>query len=340
MGKFLDLITKNMENTERRREKVENYILSQFDADDLEEALSSSGVVDDTAAVSLLAGANTRWLESLEKNPELGEKYNITAEDPRCLAEVKNYLPHCEEDTLPIGAYNFQAVSGLGKNIIIYGNALEEMKSKIVEPFESDSSEVEFVKQSVLDGKKKVSGHGDALRQARVHWNDSKYIITNFGNDTNSRKTAIMSLLSLHLLEKEGFDLSHLLPAAYIEEPSYKIVLDEHIPKGVRHSKLRGDEIKKEEGFTNVGIRVYRTEDVKRVMDDFWNVYQKEGSYASLNPNGNDEFALDHIDARFMSEGSARIAPISSELELCPAKRLTKIPNYLESMKRLLARDY
>ncbi len=340
MGSFLDLITKDMEETARKREEVEAFILDHFQAEDIEEAYDNSGLREEVAAVSVVAGAGTRWLTSLEEHPDLGKQHKVTSDDPRCAARVDNYLATIDGEQIPIGAYNFDAVFGLGLNVVIYGNGLDMIEQDIVGPFiRNDPFRVEYVHQDVLPGKPKVSGHGDAFRQAREFWQDSTYVITNFGNDTNSRNTAMMSLLGIYLLNEEGSDISHILPVTYVPSPSYRVIMDGTVPTEVRHAKLRGDEVDESNGFTNVGVRIYRTEDAKRVVDQFWAAQQNEGSYASLNPNGNDEFALDHIDARLMEERTARLMPVSSASELCPAKKLTDIPKYMAAMKQVLQQD-
>jgi hypothetical protein len=331
MKKILDIITQPITDTQAIRSEITAYILKYYHTDSLEIAYQRANIQDDVMTVGFFAGGCTRWIDSLKKYPNL----KIDPTKIRALALVENLLDKGElPQLIPIGIYNVSSFRGLGHHLIIYHSNLNEIKAKIMTPLKI---EVQYFNQLLNVGKNKMSGHGDALIQAEHMLNHSKYIITYFSNDAHSRKTAILSLLTMHLLEQQESPIGLLLPAAYDSQPKYPIIFDKNNnPIGVKQTKLRGDQISGQSGFTNVGVRIYRTHELKKVLQYFREIYEKENSYSSLNPNGNDEFAQDHIDELFMKQHQAKILSICSPLEMTPAKIVDCIPDFLKVMHKIL----
>jgi len=324
---MIDLLTKNPTDIQGNRKKIEKEILNYFNTENLQEAFEKANIKVDV--VGFFAGAGKRWINSLNGYTCFDK------EKPRCLGPVKNILKN-NGSKVPIGIYSLGILSNIGRNIIIYTSHREEIKQEILQPL---NQEAEFFKQKIIEGKEKVSGHGDAIRQVK-DLISNEYMLTYFSGIPCSRKTALMSLLFMEILKRKGYEIPLLLPVTYTDNRKYEIVLDEkNRPYKVLHEKLKGDKINSGFGFTNTGMRVYRTESLLRAINVFEEILEKNNSYSSLNPNLNDEFALDHIDEELMKDKTPRIFPVCPHYEFTLVKSADEIPEFLKAIKKVIEED-
>lgn len=304
-----------------------------------------------TCCLTLLAGAGTRWVKSLAaaKQKLIGE---VAGDDSRLIAEfpldaprglfpVRNFIA-AEPLIIPMAAYALDALSGLGQQIIVVRGWESEIRSGILAPLGIEESNVVFCTQK--EGPSgKVLGHGDAARQSKELWKQSRYTVINFGGDANSPFTALASLLTLAERNAAGEDVGLLLPVAKILNPVYPVVLDSAgLPRAFGHNKLGGGAAtgQAENGqilvpstgfaYTNVGIRAYRTEALLAAIEEIEDLYWREGIGYSIPGNDPEahEFALDNVDALLASRGKARILAIAQPEELTPAKSFDEIGNF------------
>ncbi len=326
----------DLTDLDKKRKELKETILQNYDSESLEEALQKSGIPGQTAVIYLFAGAGTRWLTSLKEHRS--EFPDISPDKPRCLAQVTNLFPNIKGERAPIGIYNFYAGLNLGKQIMIYSTHKDEISSQIVKPF---NAKVEYSQQQTCDRINKVAGHGNAVRQAKNLWEDSKYLITLQCNEVYSRQNLILSLFLLHLLDREGADVVHLLPMQYLENPNYPPILDkDNYPIGTYQEKLTGIPPPKGPGLNNIGQRLYKTQDFLTKMEYIERVTRTTGSYAWLNQtNHNDEFALDHVDMMSMNERRTRISPLCYPEEWSAAKRVTEIPRWEAAQRKVYEKD-
>ena len=326
----------DINDTDRKRAELKEAILARYDAKDLEEALKKSGIPEKTAVIYIFGGAGTRWIDSLKEHRD--DFPDINPDKPRCLAPVDNLFPTIPDKKVPIGIYNFYAGLGLGSHIMIYSTYQDEIASEIVAPF---NAKVRYSRQEVCNRIGKVAGHGDAVRQAKELWKDSSYVAVLQCNEVYSRSNLILSLFLLHLLDKEGADVVHLLPMQYLDQPIYPPILDkDNIPIGTYQEKLTGIAPPPGPGLSNIGQRLYTTADFLAKMEYIERVTKNTGSYAWLNPvNHNDEFALDHIDMMAMNERRARISPVCYAEEWSGAKKVTDIARWKAAQAKVYERD-
>ena len=210
-----------------------------------------------TVCITLLAGSGSRWIRSLEAvrsaapaerdapaPPWMERARHFDPGRPRGLFPVHDALhdPAGKRGLeIPIAAYALHAFSGLGRQIIVVRGWEREIEEEILAPLGIKREEREFFTQEAPLGK--PLGHGDAVWQCRPLWKDADYVMTNFGGDASSRRTALSSLFVLDALNRmgggRGIDL--LMPAASIHGPSYPIVLDrDGLPRSFGHAKLQG----------------------------------------------------------------------------------------------------
>ena len=324
------------------------------------ETFDASEVV----CLTLLAGAGTRWVKSLseararlagnddESSRASGLQASVLQDTavfplaaPRGLFPVRNFLG-VGGWLIPLAAYSLDAFRGLGRHIIVIRGWEDEIRKNILSPLGIPASMVGFRTQR--EGPQgKVLGHGDAVMQAMDLWRESKYVLVNFGGDANSPLSALLSLLALKALNAEGEDADLLLPVARIENAAYPIFVDsEGLPRRFGHDKLGGKwtgairadlEENTFSGFTNVGIRAYRTAALAEVMDETRTKYWNEG--IGWDIPGNDpaahEFALDNVDALFAERGKARLLHIAAPEELTPAKNFDELGHFEEAVEKV-----
>ncbi|MFA6365699.1 MAG: hypothetical protein WCX13_00740, partial [Candidatus Hydrogenedentales bacterium] len=239
------------------------------------------GLEKKTCSLTLLAGAGTRWAKSLSlakarlDDTNDGPAARFPLDAPRGLFPVRNFIS-AEPSRIPMAAYALDAVKGLGRHVIVIRGWEAEIRSGIVEALGIDGESVKFCTQKVGPSGK-VLGHGDAARQSRELWRDSTYVIANFGGDANSPLTVAASLLAMARLDELGENVGLLLPVAKIKNPAYLVILDERgLPRAFGHNKLGGmtaGGLPPSEGYTNVGIRVYRTEALSAAVDEIESSY-------------------------------------------------------------------
>jgi hypothetical protein len=312
-------------------------------------------------ALTLLAGAGSRWLSSLEAARALPPSERPAWFDPsfdpmrpRGLYPVRDFLRARPGDgqggripggKIPVAAYALAATEGLGKHLIVVRGWEKEIDREILGPLGIDLGSRLYRTQDAPFGK--PLGHGDAAYQCRDILRNYDYVIANFGGDANSRRTILSSLLALDAINAraraEGRQLVDLMmPAAPIAGPAYPIVLDEEgLPRAFGHQKLQGRAMGRASGYTNVGVRVYRAAALVEMLESFRQRYWKDGEGYAIpgnDPSGR-EFALDNVDAQLAEEGRARILAAGRAEELTPAKTLGDIPAFERAASMVAAED-
>jgi hypothetical protein len=321
-----------------------------------------------TVCVTLLAGSGSRWVRSLEAARARGDARAVAfdASRPRGLFPVRDFLgrrgagqvaPGGQSslagaaDTgagrVAIAAYALAAFRGLGRHLVVVRGWEEAIDAEAIGPAGIAAADRAFFLQAAPFGK--PLGHGDAAWQCRAFWEDADYVLTNFGGDASSRRTALISLLALDALnasapgarEARG-KVDLLVPAAPIAGPAYPIVLDEAgLPRSFGHAKLQGREAGSGSGLTNVGVRAYRApallEKVLSFRGRFWDA-RSGYSIPGNDPEGH-EFALDNVDADLALEGRARILAAALPEELTPAKSFEDLPAFERAIERVAAED-
>ncbi|HET7838958.1 MAG TPA: hypothetical protein VFL04_04320 [Rectinemataceae bacterium] len=306
-----------------------------------------------TVCLSLLAGSGSRWLRSLEAARARvaagtgGSASSLDAQAsafdparPRGLFPVRNLLVP-GGPRIAVAAYALAAVKGLGRHVLVVRGWEAEIDAEVLAPLGIGSGARAYQTQGAELGK--PLGHGDAAWQARGLWSKADYVITNFGGDANSRRTAINSLLALDAFGAPGGAGADLIiPVARIANPAYPVALDaEGIPRGFGHAKLQGQALGGGSGYTNVGLRVYRAGALLEKVEAFRSRHWVEGSGYAIpgNDPAGHEFALDNVDAALASEGRARILAASLPQELTPAKSLEEVPAFEEAVAAVVADD-
>lgn len=312
-------------------------------------------VFDSTVCLTLLAGAGSRWVRGLDAakrgysrnamiEPQDTEYAGLVAsfplDAPRGLFPVRNYITGTG-GRIPLAAYAVDAFKGLGRHVVVIRGWEDEIRTGIMHRLGIQDERVRYCSQKEGPGGK-VLGHGDAARQAMSAWENSRYVIANFGGDANSPLTAMASLCALAALEKADSSMNMLLPVAAIPDPAYPVVLDgEGRPRSFGHDKLHGRPrpATGTPGYTNVGIRVYRTEALRAAIDEIVGSWWDPAAGYSIPGNDPDahEFALDNIDALFASRGEARILAIAHPAELTPAKNFEDLLRFEDAAKAVRA---
>jgi hypothetical protein len=308
----------------------------------------------DIACLTLLAGAGTRWVKSLSaaKAKLAGNEDEVSLAAaafplaaPRGLFPVRNFLGTGER-TIPLAAYALDAFRGLGRQSIVIRGWEKEIRDSVLAPLGIQASNVGFRTQ--LEGPEgKVLGHGDAAMQAISLWRDSKYVIVNFGGDANSPLTALLSLLVLKRLDTGGEGADLLMPVTRIEGAAYPIFVDKAgLPRRFGHDKLGGKTAESQSsrignlrltGFTNVGIRAYRTAALAEAILEMKGRYWRDGigwDIPGNDPAGH-EFALDNVDALIAEQGRARLLHVAAPEELTPAKSFDELGRFEAAMEKV-----
>jgi hypothetical protein len=299
-----------------------------------------------TACLTLLAGAGTRWVKTLSAaRARVGsaprDEFERTVAEfplgaPRGLFPARNFINR-GGPRIAMAAYAIDAFRRLGRQVIVIRGWEDEIRSEVLEALGMAPGDARFCAQREGPGGK-VLGHGDAARQARPFWEGSRYVMTNFAGDANSPLTAALALRALAALDAAGDDVGLMLPVANIPNSAYPIRLDKDgLPRAFGHDKLGGSGGMAAEpvadggcSYTNVGIRAYRTADLRAVIEEVEEKYwDPEVGYSipGNDPDGH-EFALDNIDAMLAERGKARILAVANPEELTPAKNFDELEHF------------
>jgi len=117
-----------------------------------------------TVCITLLAGAGSRWVESLKEAAAKGHAPNFDPARPRGLFPVRNHIGR-GPDPIPIAAYAVDAVRGLGDRILVVRGWEADIDREILEPLGVHLDSRRFFTQEAPYGK--PLGHGDAVWQCR-----------------------------------------------------------------------------------------------------------------------------------------------------------------------------
>jgi len=254
------------------------------------------------AIVSLMAGAGTRWQESVKAAAAAGsaDAKAIDLEKPRCLAPVEDVLH--PERKVPVGAYTFRATKGLGYPVVIWGSHPDEVKQMVKDEGINDAV---FGQQKIYPGQKKPLGHGDAARQALeqcLFKPGTEFVAAFFGGEVNSRETIVTTIMVLAALQEltEGRPLS-VLPTTFLPKARYLVETDcDGFPTAFVQPKLM-DLAKFPEGQSNVGVRTYTMEAFSGGIKFFSSPEMFDPAKGYTIPgNKASEFALDNIDIKIV----------------------------------------
>jgi hypothetical protein len=306
--------------------------------------------VDKAISITFLAGAGTRWKASLLKareNPgawpagEVAVSFPLDA--PRGLFPVPDFI-HGEkgEGRIAMAAYAVEAVHAIKEHILVVRGWEREIETQVLNPLEMPRSRIAFFTQKEgPDGQ--VSGHGDAALQCMKLWENARYVVTNFAGDANSPLTVELALRAFAAFDAKGIEIGVIIPVAMTEKPAYPVFLSENgLPAGFWHEKLAGSKPNAAPtSLTNVGIRVYRADWLRRALLLLKERYYVEGQGpdAGWHIPGNDpakhECALDNVDNLLAEMRLARVMPISLPRELTPLKSLGEYPAFVQAVKEV-----
>jgi hypothetical protein len=246
-----------------------------------------------------------------------------------------------------MAAYAFDAVRDIGRHIVVVRGWEEEIDGQALLPAGIRLEQRTFFTQEPgADGQ--VSGHGDAALQCMPLWQDASYVVTNFAGDANSRITVEIALRAFVQFDARGIEIGVLIPVAHTERPSYPVYLDpQGLPVGFWHEKLAASRPKATPNafaptpFTNVGIRIYRSDWLQRALLELEKKYYYAGTVGDIGWHipGNDptkhECALDNVDNLLAEKGLARVMPISLPRELTPLKALGEYPAFVQAVQEV-----
>ncbi len=315
-----------------------------------------------TISGTLLAGAATRWKDSLRQtvefgltpeyflravaerripdyitNPETGKTISCF-EDLQLLPKAAFPVPDPLEPGLlrPAGYYNLKAVSAIADtHVIVIDEERTFMDGFRQMAAEAGISDPIFVAQS-RRGMSKVLGHGDAAFQMMNNplireMGHLEYCFINFGSDVSSPATAAASINTL----SENQEIWSLLPTMMMQDPPYAIVeVDGQIK--FWHPKLMGSAYK---GMapTNVGAWAFRMAPFREVLDFMGNTFE-EGSGYHIEGNATNEFALDNVVQYIAAQNRFLYPVLAQEYELHPLKSFytSEFVEYISALKRML----
>lgn len=284
-----------------------------------------------TACVTMLAGSGSRWVASLEEARIAGKDVGVDPAAPRWSFPVRNVMG-LGPNPIPIAGYAMAATRDLGHHVIVVRGREREIEELILRPLSYPNGSWNFVTQEAHGGKPR--GHGDAAFQAMDFWSGYDYVLVNFGGDASSPLTAIASLAVLDALAaRYGSEAPGLLiPVALARNPVYPITIDDGgLPRRFGHGKLHGSASPVTgNGYTNVGVRVYRASVLREaILDIRRRHWTADSGYAipGNDPEGG-EFALDNVDAVLAVEGRARLLAVASPEELSPVKSLGDVSQF------------
>ncbi len=301
-------------------------------------------------SISFLAGAGTRWKASLieaKRAPHAWPAGDVARafplDAPRGLFPVPDFI-HSPggEGRIAMAAYAFDAVRDIGRHIVVVRGWEAEIDAQALGPAGiGPERRVFFTQEPRADGQ--VSGHGDAAMQCMPLWQHARHVVTNFAGDANSWLTVELALRAFVQFDARGIEVGVLIPVARTEKPSYPVYLDkEGLPVGFWHEKLAASRPKAAPTtFTNVGIRVYRSDWLRLSLLELKEKYYGPGPDGEVGWHipGNDpakhECALDNVDNLLAEKGLARVMPTSLPRELTPLKSLAEYPAFVRAVQEV-----
>ncbi|MFP4365399.1 MAG: hypothetical protein ACLFR1_16165 [Spirochaetia bacterium] len=335
MKRWTEYTKDEYQNAAENRNEIIDKAIKYLGYSDRVQAIQE--VSRESAVVTLLAGSGSRWVKSIQAAREAGEKVDFDLDKPRGLFPVKNLLASVPGDSIPIAAYSLSAVKGIGEHLIMTSGYEDEIEEEILKPLGFNKQQYSFQQQELFQGK--PLGHGAAALQTKAFWEKKKYVVFNFGGDANSRCTIEDSLIMLAALDAAGENADLVMPAAWVENPAYTIETNENgLPVGFVHAKLTGKAGKVSEGWSNVGVRLYRTGGLAQALEDLHSKYWDPELGYQVPGNAGNELALDNADAWLAERKRVRLFTIAQPQEITPAKTLDAIPAYLQAVKEILAR--
>ena len=209
-----------------------------------------------------------------------------------------------------------------------------------MDPLGYKSTDYSFACQKYFNNK--PLGHGDAIYQTKPIWSKYDYVIVNFGGDASNPKTMFYALSAFDALISKNVKAGLILPAAYLEQPKYRIEIGAAgFPENFDHAKLRNEITNNNPGFSNVGIRIYRSVILNEILDKIHTEWfdDETGYNIPGNDTENHEFALDNADTEIAKSGMARIFPIALPEELTPVKTIQDIEKFEKSIK-IVRKDF
>lgn len=279
-----------------------------------------------TLCITLFAGLGERWRASFESVPGAEMRFKDL---PRALYPVQNVLVS-GSDKIALGAYALHAVSHLGDSVIVIRGHEALLKSYALSPLGIDPKKVRFVEQATIH--EKPLGHGDAVYQLLDIIGEYEYVIVNFAGDLSRPATAETALLAIDALESIDEDVRLILPCTKVKNPEYVVKIDaDGLPSSLGHGKLKGSEAQAE-GFTNVGLRVYRSDALFEALTLFRKMYYKDETGYTIPGNVSNDFALDNIDEWLCEKKTVRILPIASSVETIALKSLSDLSHFEKAL--------
>lgn len=283
------------------------------------------------AVVIFLAGAGSRWIDSIRKAQAHGQARHIDIERPRCLALVEDVRNPTHN--IPLAAYTLRVIQGIGRHYIVWRTHLPEIQGVAAE---CNLTQVRFVQQT-SPGNANMLGHGDGLRQVLPELgNQVELVLALFGSgDVQVRKTIITTLLVLTALQKAEPAQRPwgLLPTTFLEKPVYPIRVNEQgMPIGFGHSKLLETNTPVTPAQSNIGVRAYCRQNLDEILSHFARFFHGEAGYR-IPGNNTNEFALDNIDAYLAEQQRLRCLCIARPEEITPVKQWEDVEAYLAAQR-------
>ncbi len=327
-------------------------------------------VKKDTAIVTFMGGAGTRWEKGNKESTKEGDEgltelerstshKGITPNTPRIFAPVDNLIPSeiVGQDQIANPVYNILAVKDLGsEHFVIYGGDTnkdadanrERIEREILAPAKTKAT---LIRQKIHPGKEKVSGIGDMFLQMTEDEEGKKafkkkYIVVNQSSDENSFQTATLSLLSMYVFDKYGIDLSCILPTMISTEEKvpYPLVIDKNgLPENNHHWKdYGGDPPKGLSKQSNIGVRIYKAKALLKEINSRRPIYEKLKKGERKVDYYDEEYKYDHIEKSFMRSRAFLLLslPIAMEEEDAhPFKAPQQREIFENDIQKVLAQD-
>lgn len=327
----------------------EPHAVSEFRREVLRRSLDVLGYPDipaflcatqeQIAIVTFLAGAGTRWTDSLTA---AGITDKIDPSLPRCTHPIADIDQPGSK--IRIGSYNLRAARGLGKQYVVWGTHREQIKLVAKDA----GVETVYVKQEIPAGAKGPLGHGDGLFQVLDHFDQKvRIVITNFGGDPNCGETMLAAAAYfMALLKEQVVAPQAVLPVTLKDKPAYSISCDQSgNPISFGQPRLKGTSSSAGKGWDNVGVRLYAAQALPQAVQAFRQFYDQSAAAYSVPGNSESTFGLDNLDEYFAGlcdwssvhrQKRLRLLGIACPFEIDSAiKSFQDISGFLESQRQI-----